>query len=265
MTSALAESATQTAEVWRAYAATRQPGLREKLLLQYAPLVKYVVNRMAVRLPSGWEYEDLLSTGVVGLIEAADRYDPERGTSFECYAVSRIRGAIIDHLRTQGVISRSAVRRAKYVEDVLAYLETELGRPAQEEEVAAYLGIDVATLRQQIEATAPTILSLDWSPPGEDGETLSLADSIPDQSSPDPLAQLEDEETLESLAEAIGELPERERMVVSLYYHDGLTMKEIGRVLDITESRVSQIHSRAVLRLRGKLRARMHPRLADVR
>jgi RNA polymerase sigma factor for flagellar operon FliA len=202
-------------------------------------------------------YDDLESCGILGLIEALDRFDVGRGTKFEAYAVVRIRGAIIDQLRSLGHLSRSSLQKSRSLEDALARLHLELGRAPDDGEVAAHLGVEVADLRELLSELSVVIVSLDSAPIDDEGDAVSLAETIPDHGSPDPLEAIENKETIGALAAAIDELPERERLVVSLYYHDGLTMKEISQVLGVTESRVSQLHTRAVLRLRGWMRQRV--------
>ncbi len=253
----MGEPMTDGAGLWREYARTRDAALREHLLLRYTPLIKYVVGRLAIHVPAGLDREDLFNSGILGLIEALDRYDPERGTQFEVYALARIKGAVIDQIRSQGLVSRRALQKARLLEDALAQLQAKLGRQPSDVELSAHMGIDVAGLRGYLAEAAPMVLSLDTAPACEDGEALSLADTIADEASPDPLLVVEDQEKVEALAKAIEALPERERLVVSLYYNEGLTMKEVSRVLGVSESRVSQLHTQAVLRLRARLRGQV--------
>lgn len=252
--SAIVEPLTDGAAVWREYKRTHDDALREHLLLRYTPLVKYVVGRLAIHMPAVLDREDLINSGIVGLIEALDRYDPERGTQFESYAIARIKGAVIDQIRNQGLVSRRALQKARLLEEALAQMQAKLGRQPSDSELSAHVGIDVAGLRDYLAEVAPVVLSLDTVPVCEDGDALSLADTIPDEASPDPLLVVEDQEKVEALAEAIEALPSRERLVVSLYYNEGLTMKEVSQVMGVSESRVSQLHTQAILRLRAWLR-----------
>lgn len=253
----MVEAATETGssmDLWQAYVATRDRGLRERLLLQYTPLVKYVVGRLSINLPAHLEHGDLVSWGILGLIEAVDRFDPARGTQFQAYAVCRIRGAIIDQLRSQGALRRASLRKARLIEETVALLQAELGRAPDEREIAARLGIGLDELQSQLAATAPVVISLECAGSSLEPEGLSLAETIADERCPDPLEHLEHEEAVGALAAAIDELPERERILVGLRYHEGLTVKEISQVLGVSESRVSQLHTQALLRLRARLR-----------
>jgi RNA polymerase sigma factor FliA len=244
------------AGLWQHYAGRRDPDARERLLVHYLPLVRHVVGRLSVRLPSGCDYSDLESYGVLGLMEALDRFDGSRGNQFETYASVRIRGSVIDFLRSAGTVSRSHLARARRLEDAIAALQTKLGRNPSERELAEHLGLAEEALHDQLSQVAPVLVSLNSQLVAEDGEALTLADTIVDPNAVDPAQTVDDEETVNDLAGAIDLLPERERLVVSLYYHDGLTMREISQVLGVTEPRVSQLHTAAVLRLRASLRQR---------
>lgn len=239
------------AELWDQFVAGGDPKIREQLILQYAPLVRYVVGRLAVTLPPSMDPEDLYGYGVIGLIHAVERFVPERGVKFETFAISRIRGAIIDELRSQDWVPRSVRSRAREVATVLRELETRLGRPASEEELAKAMGISSEDLAHLLgEATSP-FLSLDQMvQAGEDGQHLTWLDMMEDER-PGPVAILEESEFREKLAEAIDHLPEREKLLLSLYYQEGMTLKEIGAILKVSESRVCQLHTQATLRLRN--------------
>ncbi|MEB3195681.1 MAG: FliA/WhiG family RNA polymerase sigma factor [Candidatus Sericytochromatia bacterium] len=243
----------QTAELWQEY--TRKPDIatRERLILEYLPLVKYVVGRLAVTLPPTVDADDLLGYGVMGLITAIERFSPEKGFKFETFAVSRIRGAIIDELRSQDWLPRSVRQKAKEMEATIRDLENTLGRTASDQELATRLGVTVDDLPRNLsEITAP-VLSLDeLVSAGDDGHKLSWLDTLPDDRL-GPAAQLDHEAMLDVLGQAIDLLPERERLLVALYYHEGLTLKEIGAVLSVTESRVCQLHAQAMGRLRTKI------------
>lgn len=242
--------------LWRAWMTRRDAALRERILIQYAPLVKYVVGRLAITLPASLDADDVLSYGTMGLLDAIDRFDPGRGVTFETYAIARIRGSIIDGLRSQDPVSRTARQRSRKIERAFAELEGELGRAATDAEVAARLGIDLTTLHETQIQTAPGLISIDCPVESDDAGSTTWGDLIADEHSPNPEAQAEKRETLQSLVGAIQHLPERERLVLALYYNEELTMKEISRVLEVSESRVCQLHSQALVRLRRQLRDR---------
>ncbi len=251
-----AATAAATADRWVRYAAERDPALREQLILQYAALVKYVVGRLAIMLPRILDSDDVLSIGTMGLIEAVDRYDPSTGVKFQTYAISRIRGAILDELRSLDWIPRSARQRSAEIARTFARLEAETGRTATDEEVAAELGLDMHQFQQASISASAVILSLDTPTAGgdaQDGEGAPLAESIESTAAPNPAQALEEGELVEGLAAAIGALSERERTLLSLYYEQELTMKEISAVLEVSESRVCQLHSRALHRLRAHM------------
>ncbi len=249
----------EVAVLWRQYKATRDPSTREKLILQYTPLVKYVLGRLAVTLPDIIDSEDIMSYGLIGLITAVERFDPDKGVKFETYGISRIRGTIIDELRSIDWIPRSARERVREITRSMARLEVQLERSPTDAEVAEDIGMDVQRYRDTLARTSVTTFSLDR--PVElsgDDERISVGDVIADESSPDPGREFEMRELEDELTLAIEDLPDRDRLLLSLYYHEDLTMKEISQVLEISESRVCQIHARAVLRLRAKLAERGH-------
>ena len=241
------------ADLWQKYASKPDPATREKLILEYMPLVKYVVGRMAVTLPPTVDADDLLGYGVMGLIAAIERFSPERGFKFETFAVSRIRGAIIDELRSQDWLPRSVRQKAKEMEATIRQVENGLGRTASDEELAAAMGVKVADLPKNLSEIVAPVLSLDdLVSLGDDGQKVSWLDTLPDDRV-GPAAAFDQEEMVVILGQAIDALPERERLLITLYYHEGLTLKEIGAVLSVTESRVCQLHSQAVGRLRTKI------------
>jgi RNA polymerase sigma factor for flagellar operon FliA len=243
-------------ELWLEYKKTGEAGLRERLILHYSPLVKYVAGRVGVGLPPNIEQADLVSYGIFGLIDAIDKFDLERAIKFETYAISRIRGAIIDELRAIDWIPRSVRYKAREVEKAYAKLESELHRTPSEAEVAAEMGIALDDLHQIFsQVSFVNVVALDelLSVGGEKGDKLSLVDTLEDTKAEDPVSAFESEETKFLLAKAINMLPEREKIVVTLYYYEGLTLAEIGQVLGVTESRICQMHTKAVLQLRGKL------------
>ena len=245
-------------ELWRSYKADGDPRLREQLILHYSPLVKYVAGRVGVGLPANVEQADFVSSGVFGLIDAIEKFDPSRAIKFETYAISRIRGAIIDELRALDWIPRSVRQKARAVERAYATLELTLRRTPSDPEVAAEMGIaieDLHTIFSQLSLANVVALDELLNPGGEgDGSgRVSLVDTLEDPAADNPVEVAESRELRRLLARAINTLPEREKTVVSLYYYEGLTLAEIGQVLGVTESRVSQIHTKAVLQLRAKL------------
>jgi RNA polymerase sigma factor for flagellar operon FliA len=229
---------------------------REASLRRYAPLVKYVVDRIATSLPKSIEKEDLINTAIIGLFDALEKFDPERGTKFETYAIWRIKGAVLDELRSMDWVSRTTRRKARNLEKVSSALDQKLGRAATEPEIAKEMKISLPDLMRLIEEVRGTvILSLDQSVPVDEDHDLSgLADMIEDDDAPDALHLIEEEENKGLLLQAINNLSEQERLVVALYYYEEMTLKEIGETLHISESRVSQIHTKAITRLRTRMR-----------
>jgi RNA polymerase sigma factor FliA len=248
-------SATDVAQLWRRYKQNNKlKAVRETLILHYLHLVRYVVSRLPVSLPSSIAQEDLNSFGTIGLMEAVERFDPERGLKFETYAVTRIRGAIIDQLRLQDWIPRGVRKRSKTLSEAMARLEEKLGRAATNDELAVELNLPKAKIAQMRAESSNLVLSLDDSFGGDsDGNTFSLMDTVMDKNSPDPQGEMEAEELRKRLADAIATLPEREKLLVALYYHENMTLKEIGEVISVSESRVCQLHAQAITRLRNRL------------
>ena len=230
---------------------------REAVIKEYAPMVKYVANRIAMRLPPHIEVDDLISVGVLGLIDAIDKYDATRGAKFKTYAEFRVRGAILDELRSMDWVPRSVRQKASAIDRVVQKLQNRLGRPPEDDEIAGEMGISLDELFVALNETkSMPILSLeDLGIAKESGEQQSLLDCLAGKGDADPQTHLRLSELKEIIAKAIDTLPEKERLMISLYYYEELTMKEIGEVLGITESRVSQIHSKAVFRLRNKLKS----------
>jgi RNA polymerase sigma factor for flagellar operon FliA len=250
----LETKAVEIKDLWRRYREDDDARAREDLVVAYAPLVKYVAGRMASGLPSHVEEADLVSYGLSGLIGAIERFDPERKIKFETFALSRIRGAIIDELRTLDWVPRSVRTRARELEKANSRLENELGRAPTDEELAARLGITEEELQDSLVSIAnSSVLALDELWNDSNGDEVALRDTISDPRAPDPQSELDSMGLREQLVETITGLPERERLVIGLYYYRGLTLREIGQVLGVTESRVSQLHTKAVLRLRSKL------------
>ncbi|WP_225800137.1 RNA polymerase sigma factor WhiG [Streptomyces sp. NK15101] len=243
-------------ELWRSYKDTGDERLREQLILHYSPLVKYVAGRVSVGLPSNVEQADFVSSGVFGLIDAIEKFDVERAIKFETYAITRIRGAMIDELRALDWIPRSVRQKARNVERAYATLEAQLRRTPSESEVAAEMDITLEELHavfSQLSLANVVALEELLHVGGEGGDRLSLMDTLEDTAADNPVEVAEDRELRRLLARAINTLPEREKTVVTLYYYEGLTLAEIGHVLGVTESRVSQIHTKSVLQLRAKL------------
>ncbi len=225
-------------------------------MVAYSPLVKYVAGRMGSGLPAHIEESDLISYGLGGLISAIERFDLSREIKFETYAITRIRGAIIDELRTLDWVPRSVRARAREFERVNMRLEAKLHRAPSDEELAAELEITVDEFQDALlQISNSTIVALDelWSVSDSSGDAVSLLDTLPDRGAPDPQVLVDESELRDRIADAIAALPEREKLVVALYYYENLTLREIGEVLGVTESRVSQLHTKAVLRLRSKL------------
>lgn len=231
-------------ELWHAFKERGDKDARDRLVLQYSPLVKYVAGRVRSGLPSNVDQNDLISDGVIGLMDALEKFDPGRGLQFQTYAVPRIRGAMVDALRSSDWVPRSVREKIRSIDAAQARLEKELGRAPTDPEVAAALGISVQDLRATYaKMSYANVVSIDEMDSGDGG----------DRYEPPSLAELDD--VPEGFLRAVHELPERDRVVVALYYWEGLTLAEIGLVLGVTESRVSQLHSRAMMTLRRKLRA----------
>ena len=224
--------------------------------MAYSPLVKYVAGRMSSGLPAHVDEADLISYGLGGLIFAIERFDLSREIKFETYAITRIRGAIIDELRSLDWVPRSVRARAREIERVNMKLEARLRRAPTDEEMAAELKLDLEEFHEALlQISNSTIVALDelWNVSDSTGDQVSLLDTIPDHGAPDPEAMVDQSELRDRIADAIAALPEREKLVIALYYYENLTLREIGEVLGVTESRVSQLHTKAVLRLRSKL------------
>ena len=247
---------------WDEYKKAGSSEARDQLIIHYSPLVKYVAGRVAVGLPANIEQSDLMSYGIFGLIDAIDKYDRSKNVKFETYAISRIRGAIIDELRAIDWVPRSVRFKAREVEKAYASLENRLKRPPSDAEIAGELGISIDELNHiYTQLSNVSLIALDeiTSPDGEKGDKLSLLDTLEDTKTANPMEAFESEEMREILVEAVNKLSEREKKVVTFYYFAGLTLAEIGQVLGVTESRVCQIHTKAVLALRGKIAEATHP------
>lgn len=240
-------------ELIHRYLATRDPALREELILRYLPLVHFVLGRLGLSQSAGQDYEDAASQGILGLIEAVDRFDLAYGTQFSTYATLRIRGKIIDQLRAHDWLSRGARQRARQIQGAIDSLWEKNQRPPTDDELADYLNLDEDSLRQALLDSSHTLVSLDTIVSNEGEETISLHELLADEVQPDPDEQIESQELKDILIQVIQSLPEREQIVLSLYYYERLTFKEIGAVLDVSESRVCQLHTKAVMSLRARL------------
>ncbi len=243
--------------LWAAYKENDDADAREQLILNYSPLVKYVAGRLSANLPQTVDTADLISYGIFGLIDAIEKFNPERGIKFETYAIARIKGAIIDELRAMDWVPRSVRARAREIENAYINLENQLKRVPNDAEVASELGISVKDLQDIFtKLSYATVTSFEelW-PAGDKDDKTDVFGMIEDEQAEDPVAMFESEEIKHILAHAIDKLPEREKLVIGLYYYEGLTLKEIGEVLGVTESRVSQLHTKSVLRLRARLHA----------
>ncbi|MFW5808609.1 MAG: RNA polymerase sigma factor WhiG [Spirochaetota bacterium] len=242
-------------DLWTRFAKSRELEIRDYFVIKYAPLVKYVAGKVSMGMPQNIEFDDLVSYGIFGLIDAINKYDPARGIKFKTYAMTRIRGSIFDELRSIDWIPRSIRQKAKEIETIIAELENKLGRTVEDEEISKELGISLEEFHSILNKVSGTsIVSLNdiWYL-GDDNDELSIMETLeaPDNMNPDVL--IEKEEIKEHIVEAIKKLPDKEKKVIVLYYYEDLTLKEIGQVLDVTESRISQLHTKAIMRLRGRL------------
>jgi RNA polymerase sigma factor for flagellar operon FliA len=243
-------------DLWRRYKRDGDERARERLVIAYSPLVKYVSGRMASGLPAHVEEADLISYGLGGLISAIERFELEREIKFETYAITRIKGAIIDELRSLDWVPRSVRARARAIERANAKLEHKLQRAPTDDEMASELEMTVGDFQDALlQISNSTIAALDelWTVSDASGDQVSLLDTLQDPGAPDPAAVMDATDLKDRIADAIARLPEREKLVVALYYYENLTLREIGEVLGVTESRVSQLHTKAVLRLRGRM------------
>jgi RNA polymerase sigma factor FliA len=244
------------AALWTDYKSNNTREARERLILHYSPLVKFVAGRVAAGLPQNIEQSDLVSYGIFGLIDAIDKFDPGRGFKFETYAISRIKGAIIDELRSIDWVPRSVRARARAIERAYSKLENELRRSPEDEEVAAELEMTTTELANALSQISLTgLVALDellQANSNENRGSATVSDTISDATH-DPVASYEVDEMKTLLADAINRMPDRERLVLTLYYYEGLTLAEIGKILNVTESRVCQIHTKSILQLRGRM------------
>jgi RNA polymerase sigma factor FliA len=243
-------------DLWRRYKDSGDPRARERLVLAYSPLVKYVAGRMSSGLPAHVEEADLISYGLLGLISAIERFEPAREIRFETFAITRIKGSIIDELRSLDWVPRSVRAKAREIERANAKLEHRLHRAPTDLEMASELEVTVDEFQESlVRISNSSVVALDelWTVSDSSGDQVSLLDTIQDESAADPAQEMDLTDMKDRLADAIARLPEREKLVVALYYYENLTLREIGEVLGVTESRVSQLHTKAVLRLKSRL------------
>lgn len=239
--------------LWDSYKSTGDEAAREGLIIHYSPLVKFVAGRVGAGLPKNVDQSDLISFGTFGLIDAVDKFEPERGYKFETYAVSRIKGAILDELRALDWVPRSVRSRAREIQRTMAELEHRLQRTPTEDEVAESMGVPLDSLRDHLGEIANLgFVALDELLNPSERESGAMSEMVADQNAIDPSGNYEKEETRYLLADSINRLPDRERLVLTLYYYEGLTLAEIGNVLNVTESRICQIHTKAVMSLRNR-------------
>ncbi|MDO8885372.1 RNA polymerase sigma factor WhiG [Candidatus Oleimmundimicrobium sp.] len=244
-------------EIWFKYKEEKSRDIKDKLVLNYAPLVKYVAGRVSMGLPRNIEKADLISYGMFGLIDAIEKFDPTKNIKFETYAISRIRGAMIDELRSIDWVPRSVRRKEKQLEKIYIDLENKFKRMPTDEEVAEEMGFSVKDLHDtytQLSYTSQIALEEFWHIDGTKDDQVNLINTLKDTKSNDPLKVLELEELKQVLTKVIEGLPKREKTIIALYYYEGLTLKEIGEVMRVTESRISQIHTKTIIRLKAHLK-----------
>lgn len=240
---------------WKTYQATRDPGIREKMLTLYLPLVKQIAGRLLISLPKSVSLDELVSSGIMGLISAVDNYDPSMGFKFETYAASRIKGSIYDGLREMDWVPRSIRQKARQLENAMEALYKELGRIPEDQEMAAKLELSVENYHVMLnEVSVTSLLSLDEVFVNSKGDSAALSDFIEDKEMEDIHKAMEHEELKKVTVQVLKELPEQEKLVMALYYYEEMTLKEIGTVMDISESRVSQIHTKAIIHLRSRIK-----------
>ncbi|MCG6143087.1 RNA polymerase sigma factor WhiG [Leptospira bandrabouensis] len=242
-------------DLWKKYRVTKDAEIRSYLVEKYSPLVKHVAGRIAIGMPQNVEFEDLVSYGVFGLLDAIEKFDPSREIKFKTYAMTRIRGSIFDELRSVDWIPRSIRQKAKQLENIIAMLENKEGKKVEDEEIAKELGVSMEeynSLLAKLSGTSLVSLNDIWFL-GDENDEVSFMETLESPMNMNPDNIIEKEEIKNVIVEAIQSLPEKEKKVIVLYYYEDLTLKEIGEVLEVTESRISQLHTKAVARLRSKL------------
>jgi len=249
------ENREEIERLWKAFLERRDPSAREGLVMAYLYLVKYVAGKIAIGLPSYVDSQDLFGAGLLGLMQALDKFDPERNIKFETYAIPRIRGAMLDELRSQDWLPRSIRKKAKRLEQAYEEVETRLGRAATDEEIARHMGIPLPDYYDLVdEVCLTTLISLDREiSNSSEGLYSIVGEELQAAAEHDPSAVVEEKEIREVVRRTLDGLPEKERAVLSLYYYEDMTLKEIGEVLGISESRVCQVHTKAVMRLRARI------------
>ena len=247
------DSQQSDAELLKDFVASRDPVLREKIILNYLPLVHFVLGRLGMSQSMGEDYEDAASQGLIGLIEAVDRYDLSYGTQFSTYATLRIRGKVLDHLRALDWLSRTARKRARAVQQATTHLWGELHRSPTDDELASYLRMDHGSLRKALIDANHVMISMDSNLSNDGDRETSLHDVLPDDDKHNPSEIFEEQELKDHLIKAVKDLSERQQVLLSLYYYEEMTLKEIGAVLGVSESRVCQLHARAVMDLKSLL------------
>ncbi len=245
---------TQKLKKLKDYRNTKDPEIKDRIIIEYAPLVKFIAQKIASRLPSSIELDDLISCGVIGLMDAIDKFDSSRDNKFKTYAEFRIRGAILDELRAQDWVPRSVREKAKVLERTYAKLESELGRPANDEEMCTALECNMDEFHDMInKAKSVSLLNIDDANTFSRGDKKLMINLAEGRTGLNPYSAVSYKNIQSKIKEGIKALPEKQRLVLSLYYYEDLNLKEIGQVLDVTESRVSQLHTQAILKLKAKL------------
>jgi RNA polymerase sigma factor FliA len=244
----------EASDLWQLYARDRSNlAIRDKLVLHYLHLVKYTVGRLTLTLPNSISQDDIISYGTIGLLDAIRRFEPERGWKFETFAVNRIRGEVIDQLRSQDWVPRGVRKRTKQLFETLKQEEERLGRPPTDDEMAEALGVSVQRYMDMLNESNILVLSLDEQLGSDRDSNVSLIDTVADRGGVEPDGHMEEGDVSKHLASAITTLPEREKLLIALYYQENMTLREIGEIINISESRVCQLHAQAIMRLRHKL------------
>lgn len=237
------------------YRCTVDPKVKDQIIVEYAPLVKFIAQKIASRLPANIELDDLISCGVIGLMDAIDKFDPSRDNKFKTYAEFRIRGAILDELRSQDWVPRSVREKAKQLEKAYAKIEKELGRPATDDEMCAELNCSIEDFHELLnKSKSVSMLNIDDTNAFSKGDKKLMMGLLEHRRSSNPFSAVSYKSAQEKIKDGIKQLPEKQRLVLALYYYEDLNLKEIGQVLDVTESRVSQLHTQAIMKLRAKLK-----------
>lgn len=244
----------EAADILEEFIVNRSPELREKLVLQSVPLVHYLLGRMGITQERGTDYEDLAHQGLMGLIEAVDHFDPKFNAKFSTYASLRIRGKVMDYLRTADWMPRSARKRSRMIQKSITTLWSENSREPTDKEIASHMGTNIEDVQQGLADSSRSLVSLDLMMEGDGEGSVPLHEKYGDEKQVNPLDMLEEQDLLGEMSTAIKNLSEREQLVLSLYYTEELTFKDIGKVLDITESRVCQLHARAIISLKAMMK-----------